>query len=112
MPISPCACWRKHKESLHDEARELLGHKPDAKVSGLVLDSESSDGQQMMAAIGKAMNRDTRGENFVGLVSRDFALAILRANGPATQDWLESDPGLLPLVCATKHGFRLGAARL
>ena len=63
-----------------------------------------------------ATGQDLRGRGFVGLVPREFAVTILGANAQATLDWLEpmNEGGQrrLPLVVATKDGFRLGASDL
>jgi hypothetical protein len=53
------------------------------------------------------------GKGFVGVVPRQLMLDVLRANHPATLDWLEQSGGdgpqrQLPLVAVTKGGVRLG----
>ena len=39
-------------------------------------------------------------------------LDILRVNAPGTLEWLDSTPGRLPLVAATRDGHRLAAVNL
>lgn len=98
----------EHGPSLAEEAREVLSTSPSAKVVGLVLMPDSTEAARMADALGGATGNDMRGQGFVGLVNRPFALAILRSNAPATLDWLEDNDGKLPLVCATASGFQLG----
>lgn len=98
----------EHGPSLADEARDVLSNAPQAKVVGLVLMPDSAEAARMADALGGATGNDMRGKGFIGLVERQFALAILRSNAPATLDWLEDNDGKLPLVCATKDGFQLG----
>lgn len=98
----------EHGPSLAEEAREVLLTNPNAKVVGLILSPESAEATRMADAFGSATGNDMRGKGFVGLVERQFALAILRSNAPATLDWLEDSDGKLPLACATADGFQLG----
>ena len=85
-----------------------------ARVVGLIVTPNASEAKSLAKAIGKATGQSLHGRGFAGIVPREFALTIMRANAPATLDWLdagESEDGRrrLLLIIATRDGFRLGA---
>ena len=102
----------EHGPTLAAEAREILVQHPGAKMVGLVLAPDSSEAarfRELASASGQTLPENT---GIVIVVPRKDALSILRANAPATLDWLESEPDRLPLVAATKDGMRLGSVAL
>lgn len=102
----------QHREALVADAREILAKQPDAKLVGMILAPDSSEVENFRAALRRAGQPPAGEVGIVCVVPRAFALAILRANAPATLDWLESDPSKLPLFAAMKDGMRLGWASL
>ena len=102
---------KQHSQALAAQARELLASEPDAQFVGVIFASDSTEAahyREAMTAMGEAVPEDT---GVVGLVPREHALALLRDNAPATLDWLDSEPGVLPIVAATEHGMKLGSVR-
>ena len=102
------------KTSLLAEAQELHQTHPDFEVVGLVAEADSSEAAPFLAALQQATGQKAAGRGVITLVPRDFLLAILRANAPATLDWLPpsrtADGGrMLPLCAATKNGYRFDA---
>lgn len=104
----------QHGPSLAKEAAQVTAQQPEAQLVGLIVTPDAAEAKRLAEALSKATGQDLRGRGFVGLVPREFALTILRSNAPATLDWLspDSEEGKrrLPLVVATKDGFRLGAS--
>ena len=104
----------QHGPALAREAADLHRQQPTARVVGLIVTPDASEAKSLAEAIGKATGQSLHGRGFAGIVPREFALTIMRANAPATLDWLdtgESEDGRrrLPLIVGTRDGFRLGA---
>lgn len=103
-----------HGPSLAREAADVAAQQADAQLVGLIVTPDAGEAKRLAEALSNATGQDLRGRGFVGLVPREFALTILRSNAPATLDWLEPEAvggeRRLPLVVATKDGFRLGAS--
>jgi len=97
--------------ALKDDARELVAEHPEMQPVGLVFAPDASEAVSMRDAIERATGQSLAGRGFFGVVPREFALAILRANAPATLDWLEppttGPERKLSIVIATKNGFRV-----
>lgn len=105
----------EHGPSLAKEAAQVAAQQPEAQLVGLIVTPDAAEAKRLAEALSEATGQDLRGRGFVGLVPREFALTILRSNAPATLDWLEPQAvggeRRLPLIVATKDGFRLGARR-
>lgn len=103
----------EHRLALAADARELLQANPGLQVVGLILDADASEATAMRATLEQATGQNFQGRGFLGVAPRDFVLHMLRANAPATLDWLPAstsagDVQQLPLVAITKHGVRFG----
>lgn len=85
----------EHGPSLARDAAEVAAQRPDAQVVGLIVMPDAAEAKRLVEALSQATGQNLRGRGFVGLVPREFALTILRANAPATLDWLEpvTEPG-------------------
>ena len=104
----------EHRAALLADALELLREHPDLEVVGLILDADASEAAAFRSAIEQATGQTFAGRGFLGVAPRQFVIQILRANAPATLDWLPAStmPGgdrALPLVASTKQGVRFGA---
>lgn len=102
------------KKALLAEAMELHRVQPDLEVVGLVAEANSSEAAPFLAALKQATGQVPTERGIMILVPRDFLLTILRANAPATLDWLPSSrtptgSRVLPLCAATKNGYRFGS---
>ncbi len=103
----------EHRQALAADACELLQTNPMLQVVGLILEADASEATAMRAALEQATGQNFQGRGFLGVAPRDFVLHILRANAPATLDWLPASTSAagelqLPLVAITKHGVRFG----
>lgn len=103
----------QHREVLAADAAEIAREHPDLPTVGLILDADASEAAPLRTALESATGQSFAGKGFVGVVPRQLVLDILRANHPATLDWLEQSGGegldrQLPLVAVTKSGVRLG----
>lgn len=103
----------QHREVLAADAAEIAREHPDLPTVGLILHADASEAASLRAALESASGQSFAGKGFVGVVPRQLVLDILRANHPATLDWLEQSGGdgperKLPLVAVTKGGIRLG----
>ncbi|HLQ36827.1 MAG TPA: hypothetical protein VK348_03435 [Planctomycetota bacterium] len=104
----------EHRDLLLAEAAEFVRQHPGTPPVALILEADTSEAAPLWAALQRASGHDLQGRGFLGVVPRAFALQILRANAPATLDWLApatADGAELPLVVATRNGFRLGVLR-
>ncbi len=103
----------EHRQVLAADARELLQVNPMLQVVGLILEADASEATTMREALEKVTGQSFQGRGFLGVAPRNFVLHILRANAPATLDWLPASTSSagttqLPLVAITKHGVRFG----
>src|SRR5688572_18806390 len=99
----------EHGASLAEEAREVLAQHPDVRLVGLILTPDSEEMRVMRPRLERETRESLTGKGFVGLMPREFALAILRQRAPATLDWIEPhETGRLPLMAATRDGYRFG----
>jgi len=103
----------QHREVLAADAAEIAREHPDLPTVGLILHADASEAAPLRAALESASGQSFAGRGFVGVVPRQLVLEILRANHPATLDWLEQSGGegttrQLPLVAVTEGGVRLG----
>ncbi len=103
----------QHREALAADAAEFAREHPGVATVGLILDADASEAAPIRAALEASAGQSFAGKGFLGVVPREFVLHILRANHPATLDWLEQSGGegrerRLPLVAVTKGGVRLG----
>lgn len=101
-----------HRNDLVAEAREVLAQHPGVRLVGVVITGDSREAEHMRAQLAAAGGVHPAGAGFVMLMPREQALQLLRATTPAQLDWLDSEPGRLPLVCVTRSGTRLGWAPL
>lgn len=104
----------EHRQALLDDALDLVREHPQLEVVGLILDGSASEAAPFQAAFAQASGQSAAGRGFLGVVPRDLVIHILRANAPATLDWLppsrrQDGSRMLPLCAATQHGFRFGA---
>lgn len=106
----------QYRAVLVQDALEILGKHPDADIVGLILDGDTSDAASIRLAMSKATGRDLPPGIAVGTMHRPIVVAILRANAPATLEYLppmRTAAGLqLPILSATKNGYRCAATRL
>lgn len=103
----------EHRAALVADALELLREHPELEVVGLILDADASEASAMRQALERATGQNFAGRGFIGVAPRQFVLQILRANAPASLDWLPaSGARVLPLVAVTKGGVRFGAVGL
>jgi hypothetical protein len=104
----------EHREALVADALELLRSHPDMEVVGLILDADASETAAMRTAVEQATGQTLAGRGFLGVAPRSFVTQLLRANAPATLEWLppsSTREGVrqLPLVAVTKRGVRFAA---
>lgn len=104
----------EHRAALREDALELLAQHPQLELVGLILDGSAAEAAPFQAAFAQASGQRDTGRGFFGVVTRDFVVQILRANAPATLDWLppsrqQGGQRMLPLCAATRHGYRFGA---
>lgn len=102
------------RKALLADAVELHRSHPNFEVVGLVAEADSSEAAPFLSAMEQMTGQKTAGRGVITLVPRDFILAILRANAPATLDWLPpsrtaAGSRVLPLCAATKNGYRFGS---
>jgi hypothetical protein len=106
----------EHRAALVADALDLRRDHPDLEVVGLILDADASEASAMWKAIEQATGQSFPRKGFLGVAPRQFILQLLRANAPATLEWLppSSSGGahVLPLVAVTKSGVRFGAVEL
>lgn len=102
----------QHRHVLGAQGSELLAQAATAHPVGLILAPESTGARRFGEAVGGDVGREVAGKGFIGLVPWEFAVAILRPNTAVTLDRIQSagvgSQRRLPLVAATKDGFRLG----
>lgn len=103
----------QHREALAADATEFARAHPQIPTVGLILDADASEAAPLRAALESATGQSFAGKGFLGVVPRELVLHILRANHPATLDWLQESGGdgqrrRLPLVAVTRGGVRLG----
>lgn len=104
---------QQHRDTLAADAAEFAREHPEIPTVGLILDADASEAAPIRAALEASTGQRFGGRGFLGVVPREFMLHILRANHPATLDWLEPSGGdgpqrCLPLVAVTKGGVRVG----
>ena len=103
----------EHRAALAADAAELLREHPALELVGLIMEAEASEAVAFREAFERATGQSFTGKGFLGVVPRELVLRILRANAPATLDWLppsrEGPPRTIPLVAVTRRGFRFGA---
>lgn len=103
----------EHREALIADAAEFARQHPDLELVGLILEAGASEAAPLRAALEQATGQSFAGRGFLGVVPRSMVLAILRANAPATLDWLPpsrtGSTRTLPIAVVTKSGFRFAA---
>lgn len=106
----------QYRALLVQDALEILRMDPDADVVGFILDGDTPDVASIRLALQKSTGRDHPPGIVLGAVQRAVVVAILRANAPATLEHLppmRTVAGLqLPMVAATRNGYRCAATRL
>ncbi|MBL8899765.1 MAG: hypothetical protein JNM84_19195 [Planctomycetes bacterium] len=102
----------ENREQFLADAREILAEDPHAKLVGTILGPGSSEAVAFRDAARKAGHEVPDEVVIATVLPRAFVLTILRANAPATLDWLESEPDKLPLLAAMKGGMQLGWTEL
>ncbi len=102
----------QHRDELVADARRVLAEAPGAQLVGCVFAPASAEAANFRAAMKQAAQPVSETAGMVLVMPRHMVVQLLRANVPAQLDWLESDAGKLPLLCATKSGVRLGWAVL
>ena len=94
---------------LGEEARDFISQNPGIEPVGLILDAGASEARPFLDALENAAGQRLNVPGFLGVVPRQFAVHILRTNCPAALDNLpNNDTGTLPVLVATKGGFRFG----
>ena len=67
----------------------------------------------MRGFLEQATGQNLAGRGITGLVPRELVVAMLRAQAPATLEWLPpsrtADGRSLPIAAVTAHGFRFAA---
>lgn len=103
----------ENRSMLVADAQEMLRAQPELEVVGLILDADASEAQAMRKALEQATGQNFAGRGFIGVAPRQFVLQLLRANAPASLDWLSASTSagarVLPLVAVTKGGVRFGS---
>ncbi len=82
----------EHRAALVADALEILREHPQLEVVGLIVDGDASEAAALQKALEHATRQSFAGRGFVGVAPRQFVLEFLRANAPATLEWLPADP--------------------
>lgn len=108
------ALLKRHMQDLVDDAVNILGQDPSARVAGLITLPDSRDAEPLRTALTAMSGQPVPAGLLVGVVPRAMVEQVLVAN-VGTDPWRE-DPGqpqrVLPVVVSTRDGFRFGFARL
>ena len=103
----------EHRDALLADAQELWQAHPELEVVGMILDADAGEAAGMREALERATGQQFAGRGFLGVAPRQFAVQLLRANAPASLEWLPPSVAegrkLLPLVAVTKGGVRFAA---
>lgn len=100
----------EHGPQLRDEAREILAQAPAAKVAGMILMADSREAEPIRQALAAASGQPLPPALMVGTCPRNCVEVVLQQH-VGTEPWQEA-PGepqhVLPVVVATRDGFRFG----
>lgn len=103
--------FEQHKAALLDDARKLLGERPELEVVGVILEFGAPEGATLFAALEKASGQKFQGRGFIGLMPREMLVDVLRKNSPAHLEWLPSPeagaPRRLAIAAFTKAGVQI-----
>ena len=101
---------KQHGQDLVNDAREILAKAPDARVAGVITFQDSREARPLREALAKLAGRDLPEGLLVGIVPRPMVEAVLAAN-VGDEHWREQSwqpQQVLPVVVATRDGFRFG----
>ena len=105
---------KRHGDDLVKDAREILAKAPDARVAGVITFQDSREAGPLREALAKLAGRDLPEGLLVGILPGQVVDDVLTAN-VGDEHWREQSwqpQEVLPVVVATRDGFRFGFFRL
>lgn len=100
----------RHGKKLVADARAIFAKSPDARLTGLIVCSDSRDGGPLRQVLAQATGRQVPEGLLVGLFPRPMVEGIL-TKMVGTEPWREEPwqiQQVLPVVVSTRDGFRFG----
>jgi hypothetical protein len=104
----------QHGPSLVADAKEILAAAPDERLAGTIIMPDSREAPAFREAIAKATGKPIAEGLVVGVCRRAMIEAVLTSR-VGTVPWKEEPwqpQQVLPVVVATRDGFRFGFFRL
>jgi hypothetical protein len=105
---------KRHGPELAAKAREAMSSAPSARFAGMITTADSRDAEALRGALGQASGRTLPSTLMVGPLPR-LAIEALLTQYVEDRHWKDEPwqpQQVLPVVVATRDGYRFGFFRL